>query len=123
MVKSSEKLAEEFGGGSKDNFVSRDHHWAASKVVITHELDVRESLIISKIVEDSLRHVCSKVVVGEMKQRSPHCGTIILKRSKFFWSGRCLHRGRIEMKLSKIVFTQGMGTGVNNKPKKIVGLD
>ena len=70
MVKSSEKLAEEFGGGSKDNFVSRDHHWAASKVVITHELDVRESLIISKIVEDSLRHVCSKVVVGEVKQRS-----------------------------------------------------
>ena len=88
LVKSSEKLAEEFGGGSKDNFVSRDHHWAASKVVITHELDVRESLIISKIVEDSLRHVCSKVVVGEMKQRSPHCGTISLKRRKFFfWSG------------------------------------
>ena len=84
LVKSSEKLAEEFGGGSKDNFVSRDHHWAASKVVITHELDVRESLIISKIVEDSLRHVCSKVVVGEMKQRTPHGGTIILKRGDFF---------------------------------------
>ena len=65
LVKSSEKLAEEFG------------------VVITHKLDIRESLIISELVEDTLHHVCYKVIVGEMKQRSPHCGTIILKRSKF----------------------------------------
>ena len=52
--------------------MGRGDHWAAGKVVITHELDVRESLFISELVEDSLRHVCSKVGVGEMKQRTPH---------------------------------------------------
>ena len=84
MVKSSGKFTEKFGGGNKDNFVGRGDHWAAGKVVITHKLDVRESLFISELVEDSLRHVCSKVVVGEMKQRTPHCGTITLKRGDFF---------------------------------------
>ena len=64
--------------------MGRDHHWATGKVVITHQLDVGESLIISEPVEDSLRHVCSKVVVGEMEQRTPHCGTITLKRGDFF---------------------------------------
>ena len=64
--------------------MGRDHHWATGKVVITHQLDVGESLIISEPVEDSLRHVCSKVVVGEMKQRTSHCGTITLKRDDFF---------------------------------------
>jgi len=59
MVRTSKKLAEEFGGGSRDNFVGRGDHWAAGKVVITHELDIRESLIISEFVEDFLRHVCS----------------------------------------------------------------
>ena len=80
LVKSSEKLVEELGGGSKDSFVGRDHHWAAGRVVITHQLDVGESGIISESVEDSLGHVRSKVFVGEMKQRAPHCRSIILKR-------------------------------------------
>ena len=64
--------------------MGRDHHWTIGKVAITHELDVRESGIISEPVEYSLRHFCSKVVVGEMKQRTPHGGTIILKRGDFF---------------------------------------
>ena len=64
--------------------MGRDHHWTIGKIVSTHQLDVRESGIISESVEDSLRHVCSKVVVGEMKQRTSHCGTITLKRDDFF---------------------------------------
>ena len=68
MVKSREKFAEELGGGGKDYFVGRDHHWAAGRV-ITHEADIGECLIISKSVEDSLE---ISPVVGEMKQRTPH---------------------------------------------------
>ena len=46
LVKPSEKLAEEFEGGSQDNFEGRGDHWAAGKVVIIHGLDVEELLII-----------------------------------------------------------------------------
>ena len=69
LTESSENLVEELGGGGKDNFVGRDHHWAAGRVVITHEADVGECLIISELVEDSLE---ISTVVGEMKQRTPH---------------------------------------------------
>ena len=69
MIKSSEKLVEEFGGSGKYNFVGRDHHQAIGRVVITHEADVGECVIISELVEDSLE---ISPVVGEMKQRTPH---------------------------------------------------
>ena len=70
LVKSREKFAEELGGGGKDYFVGRDHHWAAGRV-ITHEADIGECLIISKLVEESL-DIGFKVVVGKTKQRTHH---------------------------------------------------
>ena len=44
------------------------HKYSAAKVVITHELDFGESLIISELVEDFLT-ICCKVVIG-IKRRS-----------------------------------------------------
>ena len=48
--------------------------YSAAKVVITHELDVGESLIISELVEDFL-NICCKVVLG-IKRRSKGFSTI-----------------------------------------------
>ena len=70
LVHSTEKIAEELGGGHENHFVSRDYH-GATNVVITYEHDVGQSLIISKLVEESL-DIGFKVVVGKMKERTLH---------------------------------------------------
>ena len=97
LVHSTEKIAEELGGGREDHFVSRDYH-GATNVVITDEHDVRQSLVISELVEESL-DIGFKVVVGKTKQRTHHHErTAVLKRGEFINYNKAPHHKELEIK-------------------------
>ena len=97
LVHPTEKIAEELGGGRENHFVSRDYH-GATNVVITYEHDVRQSLIDSELVEESL-DISFKVVVGKTKQRTRHHErTAFLERSEFINYNNTPHHKELEMK-------------------------
>ena len=65
MSKASKHTVKEWRRGCEDHFVGRSHH-SNTKVVVTDQLHVRESLIFSELSEGNFG-IVFKAVVGKVK--------------------------------------------------------